>query len=167
MRFSERLRQRRLKQEDLPISAEVIQRIQLAQLRRGVIVFTDPDHAGERIRRIITEKVPGCKHAFLDQRDATYKGSIGVEHAAPEVIRQALAQVRTDVGHLQGGEIGMDDLLNGGLIHHPAAAQRRLEMGRKLGIGYANGKQFCKRCQMLQITREEFEDALRSLDSPS
>ena len=30
-----------------------------------------------------------------------------------------------------------------------------------LGIGYANGKQFYKRCGMFQITREEFQQALR------
>ena len=37
-----------------PLDAEVLERIRLAQERRGVIVLTDPDHAGERIRRIIS-----------------------------------------------------------------------------------------------------------------
>lgn len=149
------------------IDDQVIRRIQLAHSRRGVIVFTDPDHAGERIRGIITAQVPGCKHAFLDQRDATYKGKIGVEHATPEAIRKALAQVRSDRGSMQQGEIELADLVAAGLIHHPQAANRRLEMGRLLGIGYANGKQFYKRCQMFQITREEFESALRKLTSTS
>ena len=32
---------------------------------RGVIVFTDPDYNGERIRKIIMEAVPTAKHAFF------------------------------------------------------------------------------------------------------
>jgi ribonuclease M5 len=47
----------------LPKSA--MTKIKLASERRGVIIFTDPDYMGERIRRIIAGKVKGCKHAFL------------------------------------------------------------------------------------------------------
>ena len=40
-----------------------------------------------------------------------------------------------------------------GLIVHPEAASRRLVVGKSLGIGYCNGKQFYKRCAMFQISR--------------
>lgn len=46
-----------------------------------MIILTDPDHAGERIRKIVSAKVPGCKHAFIPEKDATRKGDIGVENA--------------------------------------------------------------------------------------
>ncbi|ALS24782.1 ribonuclease M5 [Paenibacillus naphthalenovorans] len=145
------------------INKEVLERIRLAQERRGVIIFTDPDHAGERIRKIIAREVPGCKHAFLTQEAATSRGDIGVENASVEAIRSALVNVRTDY-MAQGTEIGWNDLLEAGLIVHPAAAARRLEMGKRLGIGYCNGKQFYHRCRMFQITKEEFEAARRHLD---
>ncbi|MCK9911523.1 toprim domain-containing protein, partial [Microbacteriaceae bacterium K1510] len=45
------------------IGEEVLRRIELAMERRGVIIFTDPDHAGERIRKIVSQRIPGCKHA--------------------------------------------------------------------------------------------------------
>jgi len=145
------------------INAEILRRIALAQERRGVIVFTDPDHAGERLRRIISGKVPGCKHAFLTQEEATSKGDIGVENASPEMIRKALAEVKTEYpGSLP--QITSADLLEAGLLNHPEAARRRLEMGKILGIGYANGKQFMKRCSMFQISREEFLRALAQLE---
>ena len=56
---------------------------------RGVIVSTDPDYNGERIRKIIMEAVPTAKHAFLNRGEATPKSktkgrSLGVEH---EVLR--------------------------------------------------------------------------------
>ncbi|MGN1386333.1 MAG: ribonuclease M5, partial [Bacillus sp. (in: firmicutes)] len=79
----------------------VIEQIRLAQETRGVIIFTDPDYPGERIRHIVSEKVPGCKHAFLPKAEARPKNGkgIGVEHASPEAIRIALkeAQVMKEV----------------------------------------------------------------------
>jgi ribonuclease M5 len=143
------------------IDDEVIRRIALAQERRGVIVFTDPDHAGERIRKIIAARVPGCKHAFLTREEATRNADIGVENASKEAIVRALGRVRTDAGPAEAGEtdITMQDLMAAGLLVHPRAAARRLAMGNLLGIGYCNGKQFYKRCAMFRIRRDEFAAA--------
>lgn len=142
------------------ISEEVYRRIELAQRKRGVIIFTDPDHAGERLRRLITSRVPGCKQAFLSQDEASSRqGDIGIEHASPDMIIKALSNVRTDFVAKES-QITMQDLMDAGLIVHPQAAKRREVMGRLLGIGYANGKQFFKRCQMFQISKEEFQEAL-------
>ncbi|WP_020620816.1 ribonuclease M5 [Paenibacillus daejeonensis] len=145
------------------IGEAVLKRVELAQARRGVIIFTDPDHAGERIRKIVAARVPGCKHAFLPQEDALYKGDIGVENAKPEAIRRALSQVRTETAEGEP-EIEWEDLIHAGLIVHPEAASRRLIMGNLLGIGYANGKQFYKRCTMFRISRAEFAEALSQLE---
>lgn len=144
------------------IGEHVLRKIELAAERRGVIIFTDPDHAGERIRKIIAARVPGCKHAFLPQEEATHRGDIGIENASPESIRRALASVRTELldGGLTEDAVTWDDLMAAGLIVHPEAAARRLAVGNRLGIGYANGKQFYKRCTMFRITRQEFEAAV-------
>lgn len=145
------------------INKDIIRRIKLAQQRRGVIVFTDPDHAGERIRKIITAQVPGCKHAFITREDATSKGDIGVENASVDTIRRALENVRTDYEAAES-DITLEDLIAAGLIVHPQAAARRMEMGKRLGIGYCNGKQFYNRCRMFRITREEFAAAWQQLE---
>ncbi|WP_090117875.1 ribonuclease M5 [Cohnella sp. OV330] len=162
------------------IDEKVLRRIELARERRGVIIFTDPDVPGEKIRKIIEARVPGCSHAFLAKADARGKDGIGVEHARPEAIRAALARVRASAGggaqaaadvtasgatQAEAGEpaIAWADLIDAGLIVHPAAASRRERMGELLGIGYANGKQFYKRLGMFRITRAEFAEALRQL----
>ena len=44
--------------------------IQNAQETRGVIVLTDPDFPGDKIRHTITEHVSGVKHAYLDREKA-------------------------------------------------------------------------------------------------
>jgi len=145
------------------IGEDVLRRVELAHARRGVIIFTDPDHAGERIRKIVAARVPGCKHAFINAEDAERKGDIGVENASPEAIRKALANVRSEYAGSES-QITMEDLIEAGLIVHADAARRRLEMGKLLGIGVCNGKQFYKRCSMFQISREEFQAALQQLD---
>lgn len=146
------------------INAEIIARIRLAQQRRGVIVFTDPDFAGERIRSIIREKVPGCKHAFINKEEAqNHRQKAGVEYASPEVIRKALHDVKTEYS-VPSSEISLEDMLQAGLLAHHAAAERRKLMGERLGIGYANAKQFLKRCNMFHISKKEFLAALQALE---
>lgn len=141
------------------VNGDVIRRIALAQKRRGVIIFTDPDHAGERIRKIISERVKGCKHAFLAQEDAIYKADIGIENARPEAIRTALASVRTELESLES-DLAWSDVIGLGLAGTERAAERRLALGKKLRIGYANGKTFYKRCRMFGITKAELLDAV-------
>lgn len=145
------------------IGEDVLRRIALANERRGVIIFTDPDHAGERIRKIVARHAPGCKHAFLPQEKALYKGDIGIENASPEAIRTALSELRTESAD-GAGEISWEDLMDAGLIVHPDASNRRLVMGKLLGIGYANGKQFYKRCTSFRISKAEFSEAFRQME---
>lgn len=80
------------------VSEDLIERIRLAQQKRGVIIFTDPDFPGETIRRIISEAVPGCKHAFITRKEGRKNDSVGVEHASPDSIRKALSEVKTEAG---------------------------------------------------------------------
>lgn len=149
------------------IGEEVLKRIELAHRRRGVIIFTDPDSQGERIRKIVAARVPDAKHAFLTRDEARGRNGLGVEHATDEAIRRALDAVRTPV---DGGtaadedEVAWDDLLNAGLIIRADSAKRRGRMGELLGIGYANGKQFYKRCGLFCITKAEFNQALERLE---
>ncbi|WP_274365805.1 ribonuclease M5 [Paenibacillus thermotolerans] len=142
------------------VNREVLARIELAQKRRGVIIFTDPDHAGERIRHLVSSRVPGCKHAFLSQEEATYRDDIGIENASAESIKAALEGVRTE-SEAPGTDIAWADLLTLGLAGVEGASERRLKAGKALRIGYSNGKTFLKRCGMFGINRQELADAMR------
>ncbi|MTH55263.1 ribonuclease M5 [Bacillus mangrovi] len=143
------------------IGADVIERVRLAAAARGVIIFTDPDFPGEKIRKTIAAAVPGCKHAFIEKADARPKRGrgIGVEHASPEAIREALKEVREEMPD-SPSTWTQDDLLPYGLIGHPLASERREKLGTSLKIGHTNGKQLLKRLQMFQITKPAFEEAM-------
>lgn len=147
------------------IDQETIDMIRLAQERRGVIIFTDPDHPGERIRKLISAQVPGCKHAFLNVKEAKHKGKVGVEYASPEMIRKALYEVRSEIDASDEQPLWtMKDMMSAGLVLREDAAIRREKMGQLLRIGMCNGKQFLKRCNQFKISHDEFEHALNQLE---
>lgn len=144
--------------------------IEKAYRTKGIIVFTDPDTAGEQIRRRVLERFPDAKEAFLDRAAALKDGDIGIENASPESIRDALRKVHGPTG----GEAAVpaadhsnpshevftpSDLFDWGLDGVPGAAQRRRILGQKLGIGQATAKTFLQRLNRFGITREEVEAA--------
>lgn len=133
----------------------VIEQIRHAQEKRGVIVFTDPDYPGKRIRQIVSDAVPGCKHAFLPRHEAISHKGLGVEHATPEAILAALENIYEEMAEPLV-EITKSDLIKYGLIGRPDSKSRREKLGLNLNIGYANAKQLYKRLTMFHISREEF-----------
>ena len=52
------------------INDEDLERIEKLNNLRGVIVFTDPDYNGERIRMLIMTAGPSAKHSFLNRGEA-------------------------------------------------------------------------------------------------
>ncbi|BBB90320.1 MAG TPA: ribonuclease M5 [Methylomusa anaerophila] len=140
-----------------------LERIEQAYQKRGVIILTDPDNAGERIRKYLAKRFPKAKHAFVPKEQATAAGDIGVEQATPGAIREALSKVRLQDWE-PSGEFDLKDMLAAGLSGVPAAAGRRARLGAALGIGYANVKGFLYRLNNYGVTREEFAAALKSLE---
>jgi ribonuclease M5 len=139
------------------VSETFLRQVERAAKERGVIVFTDPDSAGERIRRLVSRRVPGCKHAFLSREEArAADGDLGIENAKPDSIRRALESVRTEWTG-QEPEFEWGEMVAYGLTAHPRAAKRRMHLGERLGIGYGNAKSFWKKLNMLGVSREEFE----------
>ncbi|WP_028781769.1 ribonuclease M5 [Thalassobacillus devorans] len=146
------------------IHEETIERIRHAKEKRGVIIFTDPDAPGERIRAIISEAVPGCKHAFLpkDQARSKFDKGLGIEHATVEAIQAALESVY-ELSEMEGIAITKSDLIAYGLLGGPRAGCRRDRLGELLNIGKTNGKQLLKRLTMFQISKQEFEKMMEVL----
>ncbi|MEI3604558.1 ribonuclease M5 [Pseudogracilibacillus sp. SE30717A] len=144
------------------INKETLTLIKHAQEKRGVIIFTDPDYPGERIRHIITREVKGCKHAFLPKERARAKSelkSLGIEHASIESIREALSNVY-DSAPIHKSDITKSDLIGYGLIGTSDAKSKREQLGKYLHIGHTNGKQLLNRLHMFQITKNELDLAM-------
>ena len=145
------------------LNPKILGRIKNTAERCGIIILTDPDYAGEMIRRTLSKQVPDCKHAFVPRDKATKNGDIGVENASPEAIREALSKVKTEVASNRQ-EFTTGDMMEWGLAGGEKSASRRDMVGRELGIGYGNSKQFLNRLNRYGVTREEFNKAVKKLD---
>lgn len=143
------------------ISGETWNLIEQAYQKRGIIVFTDPDFAGEKIRERITRRFPRAKQAYLTREEAYKDGDIGIENAAPKDIADALSRARATAAQ-KAQTFDISDLFSLELLGQTHSAQLRNLVGRALGIGYGNGKLFLKRLNEYAVTREELMTAWTS-----
>ncbi|MCI2061551.1 MAG: ribonuclease M5 [Eubacteriaceae bacterium] len=138
------------------ISDATWEMLEKAYSTRGLIIFTDPDHAGETIRSRLTERFPDARQAFLPRDEAEKKGDIGIENAGPEAILEALAKARAT--KTEGAPVfDMKDMYAAGLAGGAGSSARRRELGKALGIGYGNAAGFLRKLNDYGITKEEFE----------
>ncbi len=145
------------------LNKRTLANISAAYEKRGIIILTDPDPAGERIRRFLTSKFPNAKHAYVPKIEATANDDIGIEQASPESIRTALSKVRTlELNPRE--EFTAAEMINYGLAGGVDSSKLRDKIGAILGIGYGNVKTFVKRLNSYGVTRAEFIAALNELE---
>lgn len=143
------------------ITKETLTLIKTAYEKNGIIIFTDPDHAGLSIRNKLKERFPEAKDAFLSRDQATKKDDIGIENANPEDIKRALSAVASAKDNT-GELLTETDMAELGLSGAEDSAEKRARLGAALGIGYANSKTFLKRLNYLGI---KFDDIKNTLDN--
>ena len=142
------------------LNETIIQDIRCAYEKTGIIIFTDPDHAGRSIREKLTALFPGAKHAYLTKSQSLKKEDVGIENARPEDILKAL-EVAEASERDTSSDITMADLYALGLAGDEASLEKREKAGAVLGIGCGNAKAFLKRLRFMGITKDALEEALK------
>jgi len=84
------------------IAAETWQLLDKAYDELGIIILTDPDHAGETIRKRLAERYPDARHAYLARRLATKDDDIGIENANPADVAEAILKAHASVNASAG-----------------------------------------------------------------
>lgn len=154
-----------IKTHGFGIARKTWELIEKAYEDRGIIIFTDPDFAGEKIRRRLKEKFPAAKEAFLAREDAAKAGDIGIENARPEAIVEALEKARCTKLEAAEALFTKQDMMADGLSGSSGAFQRREAVGRILGIGGGNTLTFLNKLNNFGITKEDYYEALRTIDN--
>ena len=147
--------------------------IEKAYRETGIIILTDPDHAGEEIRRRLTDRFPEAIQCWMAREDAVLGDDIGVENANAAAIQSALIRAAElheaadgaapqDVVRTGDREVTAEDLSQLGLSGTEGAMKRRAAVCDKLGIGYCNSGMLIKRLRGFHIGYEELRrtDAL-------
>lgn len=143
------------------VSAETLTLLQKLAQKRPIIIFTDPDFNGERIRKIVSQAVPSAKQAFITRAEGAphKKGSLGVEHASKAALTRALHDLHQV--EPEKSDLTWDAYVNLGLTGRAASKNLREAVGEELGIGYGNGKQLFKRLKMFGISLADLQRAVQ------
>lgn len=145
------------------LSKKTINKMIELSKNNDLILFTDPDFAGKKIRDTLKRYIPNIKHAFVSQRDATRNDNIGVENADDKAILEALENVVTTHHNIEN-RFSIDDLIDNGFVLGSNAKKRRIMLGDMLKIGYYNAKQLLKALNSFNISREQFEKIVEKVN---
>jgi len=146
------------------VPRETIEYIHTLSKTKKIIVLTDPDSPGKRIRDILDKEIPGLSHAFVPKAKAIKKHKVGIAESSPEEVMKALEHLVTfDKESL--GTLTMEDLFELQLVGNKDSLKIREFVSQKFHLGFANGKTILKRLNCLKITRKEIAETLKETNN--
>ncbi|KXB58469.1 ribonuclease M5 [Gemelliphila asaccharolytica] len=145
------------------ITKKKIDRLKILNKKRGIIVLTDPDYAGKRIRSIIEKNIPTAKHAYISNKKAIdSKGKIGIEAAKKEDIIESLKKHYTPLIENKN-DIKNNLLIDLELVGSDLAKKRREKLCEKLNIEYTNAKGLLNKLNMYGISKEKLMEKVKEI----
>ena len=142
------------------ISKETLELIKKANDDRGVIILTDPDYPGIRIRNIISEYIGDCKHAFVEKNKAIKGKKVGIAETKKEDVLFALENVVTFTSS-KNKTITYNDLYELGFIGKEDSKQKRDKICQYYHLGWCNAKTFLNRLNMFGLTTEDLKEVIK------
>ena len=125
---------------------------------RGVIILTDPDYPGQRIRNEISSYLPVCKHAFVRKENSIKRHKVGVAEASKEVVLFALENVVT-FDESKKGSLTETDMMLLKLSGRDSSSNKE-KVIKYFNIGHCNSKTLLKRLNLLNVSKETLEAIL-------
>lgn len=144
------------------IKKDVIEFLKTQQERFEIVLFLDPDHAGERIRNILSQKLKKVSHIFLEKKKSISKNGkkIGVEHASLEDIKTALNHEIKEQEVISDLTLTFFESI--GLTGKKDSKALRLKLATHFHIGYVNAKTLLKRLTWLNINQQQIKELLNA-----
>lgn len=131
--------------------------------KNKIYLLTDPDHAGNKIRNILNQNIPDIINLYANKTDCDKNKDIGVENLSDEKIIEIFENIRYKREERQD-IFNFSDILDNKLTNNENASIRRRLLCEILSIGNLNSKQLLKNLNTLNITREEFEKAMNTVE---
>ena len=127
---------------------DFVKTIQELAKKTGIVIFTDSDSAGMRIRNFIKQKITDgeIKHAYIPdikgkerrKREASKEGLLGVEGMTEEIIIKALrdagCEIDDEVSDAKTSQITKADLYMLGLSGGSESSELRRKLSAEINI---------------------------------
>lgn len=143
--------------------------VQLEALGHPIVIVTDPDVQGERIRRLVAQRLKTPIHLHITRAEGqptkSKDKSLGVEHAPDSAIKRLLAtaeqMVQNSQDPLKEEAVWTNQQVRElGLVGQANSRHLRELLGESLAIGYVNGKHLTERLNLHQVTRQQVQEIL-------
>lgn len=141
------------------VSHETLEFIKEANKKQGVIILTDPDYPGLRIRNIVSEYIGDCKHAYIEKCKAIKGKKVGIAETKKEDIINALNNIVT-YSNEKSKNITEVDLYELGLIGKEDSKSKREKVCAVYHLGWCNAKTFLKRVNMFGLSVEQIKEVI-------
>ena len=142
------------------LSEDTLLFIEKASVNHKIIILTDPDQPGERIRTIINQRIPNCYNAYVRKEHSIKKHKLGVAEADLDEIRLALENIvkynYQDIKY----NLTQEDLYDLGLVGQQDSSNKRKIISDYYHLGNCNSKCILKKLNMLNIERKDIEKLL-------
>lgn len=127
-----------------------------------IVIFTDPDTPGEKIRSLVLKRFPEAKNAYLPQIQTISKNrkKVGIEHARKENIIRALSNLKVSNPDARE-EYTIVDLIDLGIYKNK---EKRNGFAKVLGIAEGNNKKILKQLNNYGISREKIIQAIKQVE---
>lgn len=147
------------------LNQETINYIKELKKDRRVIIFTDPDYPGEKIRSTLLKEIPDLENCYIRREFASNGKKLGVCECEEHELKRALQEVLNFKIEEGQNIITKIDLLHLKLLGSNDASSRRDYIATKIPLGKVNAKSFLKRINMLNISFKNLEKWMEEYDS--
>jgi ribonuclease M5 len=147
------------------VPRETIEYLKSLSKTKKIIVLTDPDTPGKRIRDILDREISGLCHAFIPKASAIKKGKVGVAESNEQEVMRALSHL-LEKRPSKVGILTLLDLFDLGLVGTTESFALRQKVCDHFHVGFANGKTLLKRLNILCIEKEQLSEFLKEGEKP-
>lgn len=138
----------------LALDKETIEYIRKANETCGVIVLTDPDFPGEKIRNQIIDAGINCQHIFVDKKKAIGKRNVGIEYVSDDDLILAF----NDVVNFDSNKESLD--WNEYLDLNLDSQIKRDKVSSFFKIGKCNNKTLFKRLNIIGVNKKQILEVI-------
>ena len=136
------------------ISKNTINTIKEYSKKYKIIVLTDPDFPGKKIRDIINNNIENCYNAFISKDVSIKKNKVGVAESTKDEVLKSLQNLHIFSKTLQNPTISLKDLTERGYLE-VNQKEFRDYISHKYNFDIVNTKRFIKRVNLLNIPIKE------------
>lgn len=134
-------------------------------LTRKIIILTDPDYPGQKIRDTINKNVKNnIYNAYVRKEFSIKNHKVGVAESTINEVNYALDNlVEYNDENIEKSDLKLNDLYELGIIGNENSSILRNKLDDYYHLGHSNGKQLLNKLRFLGINKDKLMEILKNV----